>query len=315
VKQQGFRSLVSIASLGIALLLTGAWWLFRRAVYVPSAPPAPVASPAPRPVVEVPADAEAVVESIEGSVQRSNKGAWAVVTPGDRLHVDDSVRTAPGARADLRIGEKSHITVAQGSQLAIRELTEKVHRFKLARGHVHVDYEPDGQRVLKIEGEGEDGALAETRGAKFSVLSTGRSIAIATDAGAVDLKAKGQTVVVAAGQQALVAEGAPPTPARAIPPELWLKVANALPTAPMGTCAEVRGSAPSGSEVTVDGKPVDLDAEGSFSVRVPRERHRDSVTVATRDASGRTTTQRVPCADQVGDADDVALRWGKKGGG
>jgi hypothetical protein len=312
------RRVVALAVAGIILLLAISWFVFQRAIYEPPPPPAP--PPPPPPVVQAappppppapPQDAEAIVESVDGAVEKGAKGAWEKVAVGDRLRADDSVRTSSGAKADLRIGEKSRITVAQGSQLVIRELTEKVHRFKLTRGHVSVDYKADGERVLKIEGEGDD-AVAETRDAKFSVLSTGRAIAIATETGAVALQSQGATVNVAAGQEAIAAAGAAPSAPKEIPTSLWLKVANELASAPAGVCGEVKGSAPAGSEVTIDGKPVEVDKDGNFDVRVPRLRGHESALVEIRDASGRTKTSRVPCGEQLGDADDVALKWGRK---
>src|SRR5207302_157301 len=84
-------------------------------------------------------------------------------------------------------------------QLTIREITDRVHRFQLARGRVKADYKPDAERVLRIESSG---GVVESRGARFSMLSTGTAVAIATDAGAVTLRAQEGSVEVGEGQQA-----------------------------------------------------------------------------------------------------------------
>ena len=305
------RRVVLGLALCTALLMGGAWLVFERTVHRPAPAPAaviPAVTPAP---ARLESESEAIVEAVEGPVQRSEDGGWSALAVGDRLRADDSLRTGNGARADLRIGEKSRIAVSQASQLTIRELSEKVHRFKLTRGYVRVDYAPDGERVLRIEGEG-NGAVAETRSAKFSVLSTGRAIAIAADAGSVELKAQGARVTVAAGEQAVARSGEKPDAPKPIPPALWLKVANALPVVPDGVCAEVTGSAPAGSEVTADGRDVDLAADGSFSAQVPGEPGKSEVLVAIRDPAGRTANRKVPCGGPTGGVQDVALRWRSK---
>jgi hypothetical protein len=295
---------------GIAVLIAVSWSVFRKTVYVQSAP-APATAAAVPVVDHAEAETEAIVEAVDGGVQRSSPGGWSAVSIGDRLHVDDSLRTAKGARADVRIGERSHISIAQGSQIVVRELSEKVHRLKLTRGYVRVDYAPDGERVLRIEGEGDD-AVAETRSARFSVLSTGRSIAIATDEGTVAVKAKGQEVAVAAGFETVVSTGAAPALPQPIPRKLLLKVANALPAPVAETCVDVSGSAPPGSEVTVDGHPTDLASDGSFTARVARAEAGSEVVVAIRDPAGRTTSRTVPCLGEIGGVRDVALRWLRK---
>lgn len=298
-------------ALFVAVCVGGAWVLFERAVRRPEeAPaPAPVAVATPRPAERA---EEAVVESVQGPVQRGGGTSWAPLSPGDRLRANESLRTGAGGGTALRIGDKSRLAVAPSSHLLIRELTQSLHRFKLIKGHVRVDYPKDEQRVLRIEG-GEGDAVAETRGARFSVLSTGRSVAIATDEGSVDLESHGGKVRVEAGRQSLARAGTAPTAPQPVPASLWLKVANAMAQAPEGICGSLQGTAPPGAQVTVDGRPVELEADGSFVLRVPRAAGRDDVTVAIRDATGRTISRKVPCSDEQGSVDDVALQW-RKGG-
>src|SRR3954470_12311590 len=221
------RKQTSRVVLVVLLLLVGfagARWVFLRTIYeppvetpAPRAQPAPAPAPAPAPVV-----AEAVVESLSGRVERNKANGWTDVLVGDHLRADDSLRTSRGAKTALRIGEKSRLTVTEGSQLTIRELTEQVHRFTL-RGNVFVDYKPDGKRVLRIENEGNGGAVAEAREARFSVLSTGISLAIATESGSVDLKSHDETIHVATGEEAFARAGEAPHATAPIPTEVLLK--------------------------------------------------------------------------------------------
>jgi hypothetical protein len=300
-------------AIGLLVLLgfAGARWVFLHTIYESpaeapaprAAVPAPAPAPAPAPVV-VP---EAVVESLSGRVERNRADGWTDVSVGDRLRADDSLRTSRGAKTALRIGDNSRLTVTEGSQLTIRELTEQVHRFTL-RGNVFVDYKPDGKRVLRIENEGTGGAVAEAREARFSVLSTGISLAIATESGSVDLKSHDETIHVATGEEAFARTGEAPHATAPIPTEVLLKVANAA-AAGASLCADVEGTAPAGSEVLVDGQPVETDDKGHFSLRVPRVTGKRMVLVETRDPSGRTRTSEVPCVPDPARIKDLAIRW------
>src|SRR5207248_625641 len=78
---------------------------------------------------------------------------------------------------DLRIGDRSRLTMAESSQLTIREITQRVHRFRLERSLVKADYKLDGERVLRIESAG---SVADPHAARFSLVSTGTSVAIGT---------------------------------------------------------------------------------------------------------------------------------------
>jgi len=299
----------ALVALLVLVLLAGARWVFVHTIYEPpveapaphAAAPSPAPAPAPVSVVH-----EAVVESVSGRVERNARDGWTDVSVGDHLRADDSLRTSRGAKTALRVGDNSRLTVTEGSQLTIRELTEQVHRFKV-RGNVFVDYKPDGQRVLRIENE-ENGAVAEAREARFSVLSTGTSLAIATESGSVDLKSKDQVIHVASGEEAFARAGEAPRPSAPIPTEVLLKVANAA-AAGASLCADVEGSAPAGSEVFVDGQIVEPDEQGRFSLRVPRSAGKRLVQVETRDASGRSKTSEVPCVPDPARIKDLAIRW------
>ena len=306
-RKQTFRGVLVV--LLVLLGFAGARWVFLRTIYEPPVAEAPApravvpATPAPLPA---PVPPEAVVESITGRVERNLAEGWTDVAVGDHLRADDSLRTSRGAKTALRIGDNSRLTVTEGSQLIIRELTEQVHRFTV-RGNVFVDYKPDGQRVLRIEND-DSGTVAEAREARFSVLSTGTSLAIATESGSVDLKSKDQTIHVSSGEEAFARAGEAPGPSAPIPTQVLLKVANAA-AAGGALCADVEGTAPAGSEVLLDGQPVELDEKGHFSLRVPRSPGKRLVLVETRDASGRARTSEVACVPDPARIKDLAIRW------
>jgi hypothetical protein len=301
------RTTLEIAGV-VAALLGGAWLLFRGAVYRPPPPPRPVHA-AEEPRVE-----EAIVVAVAGDVVRlSPNGGTSVLAVGQRLRADDSVRTGRGGRTDLQLGARSRLTVAEGTQLTIREVTDNLHRLKLTRGRIAVDYQSDGARLLRIE-SADGSAVAETQGARFGVLSTGTAVAIATQTGAVNLTSQQKTVEVRAGTQAIAVAGKPPSSAEPIPAKLLLKVAEVGVQDHAGVCAEVDGTAPPGAEVLVDGAPAAVAEDGRFRVRVPASPDKTSATVAIRDATGRETTRTVPCGGAaMARIKDFAIRWRKKG--
>jgi len=302
---------IAEATAVLVVLLVGAWVLFRGTLYRPSARAA-----AAQAHEETRAD-EAIVVAVTGDVVRlSPNGGTSVLSVGQRLRADDSVRTGRDGRTDLVVGARSRLTVTEATQLTVREITEKVHHFKLSRGRIAVDYQADGARLLRIE-SADGAAVAETQGARFGVLSTGTAVAIATETGAVNLTSQQKTVEVRAGTQAIAVAGKPPSSAEAIPARLLLKVADAAPAQEHGEqlCAQVEGTAPAGSEVLVDGAPAAIAEDGRFRVRVPADPGKTSVLVAIRDAGGRETARSIDCgtSGSVAHIKDFAIRWRKKG--
>lgn len=287
----------------LCAVLAASWWIFSRTVYRAPVERGRAANAASGAIDD------AIVEAVIGQVQRStSRGDWAALVAGERLRADDSLRTGKGARTDLRIGDSARLTVTESSQLTIREINAKVHRFELARGRVKADYQPDPQRVLRIESSG---GVVESRGARFSMLSTGTAVAIATDAGEVTLRAHDRTVEVRGGQQAVAVEGHAPSASEPIPASVLLKVANAAVSSD-GLCATVEGTAPPGAEVTVGGAVAAVAADGRFRVPVPRTADRREVLVALRDAAGREETRKVRCVDPPPRIRDFAIHWRKR---
>jgi len=306
------RTRIILEATAVLLVLTGAAWvLFRGTLYH---------APGPHPAAAHPADAsradEAIVVAVTGDVVRlSPSGGTSALAVGQRLRAEDSVRTGRGGRTDLMVGARNRLTVAEGTQLTIREVTEKLHRFKLTRGRIAVDYQADGARLLRIE-SADGSAVAETQEARFGVLSTGTAVAIATETGAVNLTSERKTVEVGAGRQAIAVAGRPPSSAEPIPAKLLLKVATAkVANDREGLCAEVEGTAPPGAEVLVDGAPAAVAEDGRFRVRVPSAPEKASAHLAIRDASGRETTRTVACGagGAVARIKDFAIHWRKKG--
>ncbi|HEX9605047.1 MAG TPA: FecR family protein [Myxococcales bacterium] len=298
-------ALVVLAGLAVALLV------FRLGMYERPASPRADAAAAPG-ARSSDAGVRALVLSVEGEVQRGTAaGPWMKLAPGHLVRPDELLRTGANGRTDLSIGQRSRLTIGAASEVKIQELTGMVHRFRLTRGQMIADYEAEGQRVLRVE-DGRGEAVAEARSARFSVLSTGTAIAVATSAGEVELRSHRRAVRIAAGQQAVAMSGASPSPARPIPTAVLLKIANAATAGSDDVCAEIDGQAAPGSEVTVDGEPVQLGPDGHFRRKVARERHKRAAVVAIRDAAGREQTRSVPCSAPPAPIRDMAIHWGRK---
>jgi hypothetical protein len=293
----------------IAAVLLSALGLFRLLVY--EAPrPAPTGTVAPafaEPAEKRPV--QAMVLSVRGEVERGTaSGGWSAVQPGQKVQVDELLRTGAHGATDLAIDDRSRVSLAESSEVSIRELTDTVHRFRLTRGRMAADYNPAGERMLRVESETGD-AVAETRSARFSVLSSGSGIAVATAAGGVDLSARRRTVRVAAGQQSFAAQGGPPLAPVPVPTAVLLKVGNSLADESETLCAEIEGTASAGDEVTVDGVPIAIEAGGRFHHQVARVPGKRGVRVDIRDPSGREKTRTVPCSPTPAQIDDMAIRW------
>jgi len=293
----------------IAAVLLLALFVFRFAVYEPLRPAA--AAPAPG-LPAAPAEkgpVQAMVLSVRGEVERGKAGgSWSAVQPGQRVHADDLLRTGAHGATDLAIDGRSRVSVAESSEVSIRELTETVHRFRLTRGRMAADYDPDGERVLRVENEAGD-AIAETKAARFSVLSTGSGIAVAAASGGVDLSARKRTVRIAAGQQSFVAQGGAPLPPVPVATAVLIKVANSLAGESEALCADIDGTTSPGSEVTIDGVPIAVGLDGRFHHQVPRSSGKRGARVDIRDPSGREKTRTVPCSPTPARIDDMAIRW------
>lgn len=293
---RSFGRLVVAALCLAALLVAGAWIVFARYV-VPEPTPAPVIpAPTARPAAGLPAPVDdepaTTVARVQGVAERSSGAqGWVRVAVGDRLAADELLRTGAGGRVDLQVGdESSRLTVPEGTELRIAEVTRAAHRLRLNRGRVVVDFQPKGERLLRIESEH---GSAETRGARFTMLSTGTAVAVAAEKGKVNLSAAGSTVEVVEGTQAVAVAGAAPSAPEPIPVEALLKVA--LLAAQRDSCLAMEGHVRPGTELTVDGQSVEVAGDGSFKLQVPREEGRSEVVLQARDPGGALRRESFAC--------------------
>jgi hypothetical protein len=250
------------------------------------------------------------VVDIKGRVNRGTNGQWVEMVAGQTLSVDDAVRTEKGSSVSLKVGESSVVELAQEAEIKVRELSSSVQRLGLVRGRASVDYDEGGERVLRVENE--DGkAVAEVRAGKFSIMSTGGTVAVATETGSVDLSASGQKVEVAAGMQSVVVGGAPSSPL-AIPVNVLLRVVDPGCITQREPFYTIKGRTTPGSSVRINDVSGDVKSDGRFIVRVPLRPGKNRIVVVTEDVTGREKRRVFPCVthDPRAGIKGIDINWG-----
>lgn len=298
------------AAIVAACVIAGAGFLLSRPPESGGPPVAPEAPLAPR--VDEPPSVRVRVRSVVGRVERSDGSRWVGLADGDYLDENDSLRTLADGRVGLQVSdEDSAILVEPQSELEIGELTAAVHRMRLARGRIGVDYSARAERSLRLENE--DGSVvAQSRAGRFTLLSTGVMVAVATEGGSVSFEAAGGRVEVGAGQQSVAIRGEKPSAAAPIPEEVLLQVARSLTREEV--CMRLVGRVRLGATVTVDGQPAHVLEDGRFEVTVPRRPGVDKVRVVATELAGRVREEALPCQRIVRrvlppDEASVRVKW------
>jgi glucodextranase-like protein/FecR-like protein len=304
-----------------ALLTFGAGYVLFEVVIVEQPQPEPVLPKIPKPAIvpvkppeNVKQPKNVLVVSTEGLVERmSLEKEWQLVSVGDRLNMDDSIKTANKASARLRIDEKSEIDLSERSELKVREISDTVHRFKLLRGKIGVDYDAASARVLKIE-DAKSEAVAESMAGKFTVLNSDGVISVATTVGEVELKAKKKSVVIKAGEMSRVVPGKKPEPTKLIPVSVMLRVAKPKKQVQRDRFTVVRGRTDVGARVSVNDISASVDHKGRFMARVKLRAGRNRLIVRTSDVAGNIKKRDlgIVIVDANAPIKDINIQWKEK---
>jgi glucodextranase-like protein len=258
----------------------------------PVAGPAPVAAPPPRvPVAPAAVHDTVRVAAVRGTVEQARGGSWRPLVAGAELRVDDSLRTAEGAVAELTVGERSRIEVAERSEMTVREITQSVHRFRIDRGRLSARYQPDGARVLRVEDDA--GAIVETHGGSVGIVEMGAALAVAAESGTATLRAAGHSVDVGPGRLAVAPRDTPPATAEPIPVGVLLRLAEGAPL-PGNRTARLRGTTSPGTRLRVNGVAADVDEAGRFRARIPLHQGENRIVAVVEDALGRKVRRTLP---------------------
>ena len=231
------------------------------------------------------------VVTSEGGVEAYREGKWIAIQRGDLLTAADVVRTLPGARAVLKVGETTEIELRENVELRLDRLSGTEAAVDLRQGKVVARVTRPGD-ILVVNAS--DTRTANEGPAHFIVMAAqgpGAKVAVTTTEGKTRFKAGGKEVTVPAGQASRSERGAPPSDPEAIPEEVILSVV--WPEAEMHTArAPIRGTAGAMSVVTINGARIPVGADGRFATSVPLREGENVVQVEAEDLTGRRKTTR-----------------------
>lgn len=286
---------LAAATLAIVVTATAGAIAWRLRPPEPDAPPPPAA-----------ARQDATVVSADAGVERTVPDGWTRARAGDVLRVTDSIRTSAGSTAEVALGRDSRVTLQERSAVTVRELNAAVHRVGVLRGRIGVDHRPDGTRVLRVEDQ--SGAVVATGAGRFGVVASGDALAVASAEGQLTVESGGATVHVPAGEETVAWRGLAPLPPRPIPRDVVLRVARVLEERRSSLCAVLQVDV--ASELTVNGAPVPIPADGGVPIRLAgRERSRGAE-VVVRHASGIVERRSVRCQEgKEGEVSHLEVRW------
>jgi hypothetical protein len=187
--------------------------------------PAPVSPPAPAARAATPAPGQIVVQlsAAQGDVQVRHgvRGAFSPVQLPLPLGLDDSIRTAAGGSATMKVGTDGSIEVRERTEVSVRQLLSDRVRFRLERGRIGAT---PGHTTVAVESSGSS-AVAEASTGSFAVFNDGKGlVAVVADAGEVKLTSGGGDTLLAAGEGARILGDAAAV-REAVPRSVLLKVA------------------------------------------------------------------------------------------
>ena len=279
-----FACLVALGGVGLALRNTLSS-SSRAAPIVRTVDAGASAVPVPE-RVEPPA--RAVVRQLTGTVEKRIGDRWATVAIGDVLAIEDTVRTADGAVAEMELGGQ-HVTLHARTEITVGEVSQKV-KIVLAEGRLSTAGTND--KAIRIEVRNSDAVAEAGAQSKFDMITTGRGdVTVAAETGGVDLTAQGKTVRIAAGEQATAANGRAPSVPTKIPPSLFLKVSAS--GGGRQKLATLKGETSAGAVVSINGVRSTAASEGAFELQVPLKEGKNTLVVLVEDARGRRETAEV----------------------
>lgn len=264
----------------------------------------------------VPFIAEASVLSVRGFVQKGRNGRdWQKLTAGERLSLEDTVRTGRTGEARLAVGEGVEVTVSPRSTFSVQEIQEGASNVRLDVGRVSATVDATKKRALRVGAKGTN-AVAETSGGTFGMVSDGfGQIAVATTKGQVKLVANGKSELVEEGAQSVVFKNATPSAPQPVSKSLLLKVADPVRRTTNESVQVIEGKASVGSVVRVGEKVAAINTRGKFRVPVKLKEGSNSIVVAITDPLGRTKKRTLPPIqlDREKPTIDAKVKWGEDG--
>ena len=248
----------------------------RPAAAAPRVEPSPPPAPSPASTFQV--------TLATGTVEAQRGGRWVPIQNGDTLTRTDVVRTAPGARAVLRLSAGTEIELRERVEIGLDRLPSGA---ALDLRHGKVVAHVSGADGLEITSH--DTRTANEGPAHFVVLSDDQGrVSVAALAGKAKFTAGGKSLIVPEGTESSSEAGAPPSDPERIPEEVLLEVVwpNAEQRHTVSE-TQVHGRAARASVVTVNGSPAPVGRDGQFTATVPLETGKNSIQVRAEEVSGR----------------------------
>ena len=247
--------------------------------------------------------AHVVAQSGTIEVRRAGRNDWQPLPNGDvaRVKVGDALRTGSDGTVTLHWADGTTLKVAPDSLLTVRkyqlEAKEPVQvsvlKLDLGKVWTRVSHELTGDSRFEIE---TPSAVAAVTGTIFSVTASAEGTSVEVYDGSVDLTADGQTKSVAKDTVARVKAGQIETaafePSQA---EDWSAQAVLLPTVRFAKFLpglvkdgsyKLKGTAEPGAKLTVDGREIPVETDGTFACEVKVEAGANSYDVVVTDAAG-----------------------------
>jgi hypothetical protein len=224
------------------------------------------------------------VIEVTGSVIVRRSGLWLPLRRGVRVMPSESIRTAPKGRAVLRAPSGDELILRERVELSADVLDETVTELTLTRGRVRAHAAATTER-LRIASNGAE-AIAPG-GGRFTVFADSRgAVAVASEAGDIEVIGRGANVTVGSGRKTYVPRGRQPRPSEPIDDEVFLAVAW-----PRGEVharsVDLEGRTQPGTEVQINGTIVPVGDDGRFSTEIPLREGANVVRVDAEAIDGR----------------------------
>ncbi len=256
-----------------------------------------VDAPARLALPPLPAEArrDLAIVHAKGSLERGEAGAFAPAPEGSVLATGQTLRVGAGAEATLRLGVASRLSLSAGSEITALKRADGVLALRIERGKAEVELNEPGRALVLTSSDGAEVRADGATGTRFLVAAHPGRLAVINPEGAapVRLIAAGETVQVPERRVSWSVRGAAPRPPIEPPSDPELEIVSTLPApAPdaagqaeaaqadeegaqdsEGSAAAIviRGRTHPLSLLKVGGVVVEVAADGSFEVTVPRQ--------------------------------------------
>ena len=307
-RSRSLAGLALLALLAVAVLL-GANRLSRTLFERPPGAPgeaSPAALPArahgPTPDAADDASLFRVVGS-DGEVEAFRDGRWTPIQRGELLTPEDVLRTAPGARAVLRLGAASEIELREKVEIKLERLSGAGAIIDLRRGKVEARVTRSGDNITISASETRVSNQGPARYIVMADESSGR-VSVAAVEGTARFASGGKQVLVHQGTESRSERGGVPAEPEKIPEDVLLTVvwpeAERHELKPKGAASTgvsvnvggaggttVSGRVRPSSTVMVNGAPVVVAADGRFVASLPLREGPNEAHVEAEDLMGR----------------------------